>query len=99
METINFRSFIQGNWREQPATKAFSFIPLPTASMFLNEPVFVLLGIGALIVAGAIAEKQFIKHGKEEEAEFISMVFGMGLPTVAIGGAIYVVLRAGQMFL
>jgi hypothetical protein len=100
-ETINFKDFVRNNWRrERPSFKSYSFIPVPTFSnMFLNEPVLLIAGLGALIIASALYEKKLVKKGKEYEAELLSMIVGIGLPLGAIIGALWVLNYAGRVFL
>jgi hypothetical protein len=101
LETINFKDFVRNEWREErsPVT-SFSFIPVPTFSnLFLNEPVLIIAGIGAVIVGLSIYEKHLVKKGKEYEAELVSMLTGIGLPAIAVGGAVWVLSYAGRLLL
>jgi hypothetical protein len=101
METINFKDFVRNDWRrERPSFKAYSFLPVPTFSnMFLNEPVLIIAGIGALIIASVIYERKLVSKGKEYEAELLSMIVGIGLPLGAIIGALWVLNYAGKLLL
>jgi hypothetical protein len=98
-ETYNFRDFMKGTHEEPRPTKSFSFLPTPTASMFLNEPCLVLLGIGTIIVGSVLWEKHLVKNGKEYEAEIVSMITGIVLPAGGIIGFAIVLFKAGRLFL
>jgi hypothetical protein len=100
-EIIDFHSFMDGSFRK-PVSKnvSFSFIPVPTfSSMFLNEPVLIIAGIGLVIIGLSIYEKYLVKKGKEYEAELLSMIVGVGLPTGAVIGAVWVLSYASKLFL
>jgi hypothetical protein len=101
-ETINFKDFVRNDWRrERPSPfKSYSFIPVPTFSnLFLNEPVMLIAGVGLVIIGLAVYEKHLVKKGKEYEAEVLSMIVGVGLPTGAVIGAIWVLNYAGRLLL
>lgn len=99
-ERINFQKFVKNEWRVSSQKPAFSFIPFPTFStMFVNEPVLIIAGIGAVLVASVVYEKYLVKKGREADAEMVSMFVGIALPTGAIIGAVYVLAKAGRVFL
>jgi len=97
IQTINFKKFMENDWREDKLVN--SILPVPTGAMFFNEPVGLLLGLGVVVVSLTVLEKYLVKTGRESYAELISLVLGSGLPAVAIGGSLYVVLKASQLFL
>ncbi|UKL30057.1 hypothetical protein [Bacillus phage PK2] len=100
VESINFQNFVRDDWRKVSPKPAFSFIPFPSFStMFLNEPVLIIAGIGVGVIGLTLYEKYLVSKGREYDAEVISMIVGIGLPTGAVIGAIYVLSKAGSVFL
>lgn len=102
-EVINFKEFMDGSWKEKPRKKkdmrVNSFMPVPTFSLFFNEPILGLLGIGAVVVIGTVWEKRLVQKGKHEEAEVIATVLGIGLPVVGVVGSMLVLYKAFNSFL
>lgn len=87
-ETINFREFMEGTWREKKAErksiKNFAIIPAIPKLMFFNEPVLTIATIGAGLIIITFAQKHLVKNGKEAEAEMLQLFATIGLPT-AVG--------------
>lgn len=97
IETINFKKFMENDWRKEE--RKHGFVPFPVASMFLNEPVMIIFGAGLVIVGLAIYERVLVSKGREYDAEMVSMLTGVALPTIGIGGAMYVIMKAWRVFL
>ncbi len=78
--------------------KNFSFIPAPSL-VEMGEPVLIFAGIGVVLVGLALKERKLVKQGKEYEAENYKFWTRLLLPVIAIGGAMYVLVKAGGVFL
>jgi hypothetical protein len=99
-ERINFQTFMNCREEKRSPKPAFSFIPFPSiSSMFLNDPVLIIGGIGVVVIGLSLYEKYLVSKGKDYEAEVLSLIVGTALPTGAVIGAIYVIAKAGRVFL